>query len=109
MEVLKDRLETLQTLDDQGGFAGKYFSKEWIQKNVLQMDEIEIKEVEDQLKKSDDPEYSYGQPTKDEDGNPLPINPDNGGGSNFDGNDSGSNFDDEEEDPLMKEFDEDDD
>ena len=100
MEVLKDRLETLQTLDDQGGFAGKYFSKEWIQKNVLQMDEIEIKEVEDQLKKSDDPEYSYGQPTKDEDGNPLPINPDNGGdggGSNFDGNDSGNNFDDEEE------------
>ena len=57
------------------------------------MDEQEISEVEDQIKKSNDPEYSYGQPTKDEDGNPLPINPDGGDNTNTDDN----KFDDEEE------------
>lgn len=48
-EILQSRLNALQTIDQ---FVGKYYSIEWVKKNVLQMSDEEIKEIEKQ--KEDD-------------------------------------------------------
>ena len=44
-EILQGRLNTLQTIDQ---FVGKYYSIEWVKKNVLQMTDEDIKEIEKQ-------------------------------------------------------------
>lgn len=46
-EVLRSRLETLQMIEP---FSGKYYSKEWIQKNVARLDDDDIKDVAKQIK-----------------------------------------------------------
>ena len=50
-ELMKDRLENLSQVDDAGEFLGKYFSKEWVRKNVLHMDEFDIKHMDKQIEK----------------------------------------------------------
>tara|TARA_Y100000590_G_scaffold102433_2_gene116400 strand:- start:4381 stop:5976 length:1596 start_codon:yes stop_codon:yes gene_type:complete len=50
-ELMKDRLENLQQIDDAGEYMGKYFSKEWVRKNVLRMDEFDIKNMDKQIEK----------------------------------------------------------
>ena len=45
-ELLRERLGTLREIDE---YTGKYFSKTWIRKNVLNLDEDEIKEIQDQI------------------------------------------------------------
>ena len=45
-EVLQNRLQLLQDVDQ---FVGQYFSKQWIQKNVLYQSEEEIEEIEQQI------------------------------------------------------------
>lgn len=47
-EILRERLNTLRELEDQ---VGVYYSREWVVKNVLQMNEEEYKEVQDQIQK----------------------------------------------------------
>lgn len=44
-EILQGRLATLQNIDP---FVGKYYSIEWVKKNVLQMSDDDIKEIEKQ-------------------------------------------------------------
>jgi hypothetical protein len=44
-EILQGRLSTLQNIDP---FVGKYYSVEWVKKNVLQMSDEDIKEIEKQ-------------------------------------------------------------
>ena len=44
-EILQGRLSTLQNIDP---FVGKYYSVEWVKKNVLQMSDEDIKEIEAQ-------------------------------------------------------------
>jgi hypothetical protein len=51
-EILQNRLQTLQLLDP---YVGKYFSIDWIQKNVLMQSEKDIKEIADQIKKEPAP------------------------------------------------------
>ena len=48
-EILQGRLNTLQAIDQ---YVGKYYSIEWVKKNVLQMSDEDIKEIEKQ--KEDD-------------------------------------------------------
>jgi len=48
MEILREKMSTLRDIDDN---VGKYFSREWVQKNVLFMNEDEIKEMEDTIAK----------------------------------------------------------
>jgi hypothetical protein len=50
-EVLQNRLQLLQDVDQ---FVGQYFSKKWIQKNVLYQTEEEIEEIEQEIAGSDD-------------------------------------------------------
>ena len=54
-ELLKDRLEVLQTVES---YVGTFFSKKWIQKNVLNMTESEIDDMQDEINKESgmDPE-----------------------------------------------------
>jgi len=45
-EVLRERLQTLNEVEN---YTGKYFSKAWIQRHVLKMDEEEIKAIEGEI------------------------------------------------------------
>ena len=42
-EILRDRLSTLQQVDQ---YIGKWYSPEWVQKHVLYMSDEEVKEIE---------------------------------------------------------------
>lgn len=47
MEVVKERIQTLQDID---AFAGKYYSRAWIRRNVLRQSDEEIKEIDKEMK-----------------------------------------------------------
>jgi hypothetical protein len=47
-ELMQQRLGLLAVIDP---YVGKYYSKEWIRKNVLRLDDEEIKEMEEQIVK----------------------------------------------------------
>lgn len=68
-ELLQNRLSVLQLVDP---FVGRYFSMEWVKKNVLHMDEDEIKEIQSQM---DDEAASMAPPPGPVDamGNPMPT------------------------------------
>ena len=52
-EILRERLSLVQDVDQ---FAGKYFSQDWIRKNVLMQSEEEIKVIDDQIAQEDNGE-----------------------------------------------------
>lgn len=57
-EILQNRLQVLQSINE---YEGKYYSKEWIRKNVLLQSESEIEEINSQIeteKKDNPPEDS---------------------------------------------------
>ena len=45
-ELLANRL---QTMDQVSQYVGEYFSKEWVMKNVLQLEDDDIKNMKDQI------------------------------------------------------------
>tara|TARA_B110000503_G_scaffold128808_1_gene200357 strand:+ start:13556 stop:15142 length:1587 start_codon:yes stop_codon:yes gene_type:complete len=47
-EIMRERLSTLRELDEH---IGTYYSKAWVRKNVLQMSEDEVKEMEKEIAK----------------------------------------------------------
>ena len=63
-EILESQLRSLQDIES---YVGNYFSKEWVQKNVLRMTESEISEMEKQIKKESD-DAPEGAPEDDVDG-----------------------------------------
>ena len=56
-ELLQQRLSLLQLVDP---YLGRYYSAEWVKKNVLQLDEDEIAEMQKQMDKEE--EQGVGQP-----------------------------------------------
>ena len=46
-EILNDRINTLNAISV---YAGKYYSHEWIRKNVLRQTQEEIEEIDEQIK-----------------------------------------------------------
>jgi len=55
-EILRDRISMLRDIDD---YAGKYYSHEWIRRNVLYQTEEDIKEIDDQIvEEQDNPQYN---------------------------------------------------
>ena len=46
-EILRERINTLETMDQ---FVGKYYSEEWIRKNVLRQSEVEIDQINKEIK-----------------------------------------------------------
>ena len=67
-EILRDRVSMLRDVDD---YAGKYYSHEWIRRNVLYQTEEDMKEIDEQIaEEQDNPQYNPpvemgpdGQPT----------------------------------------------
>jgi hypothetical protein len=45
-ELLRERLGTIREMDE---YVGKYFSVEWLRKNVLMQSEEDIKNIDDQI------------------------------------------------------------
>ena len=84
-EILRDRVSMLRDVDD---YAGKYYSHEWIRRNVLYQTEEDMKEIDEQIAQEvDNPQYN--QPEIGPDGQPIPgtgMQPPPGG----DGGDAGT-------------------
>jgi hypothetical protein len=67
-EIVRERMETLRQTEDT---IGVYYSKEWVRKNVLQMSDEEIKEMQKQMdaeKAEEPPEDDVDQPPEDQTG-----------------------------------------
>jgi hypothetical protein len=45
-EIMRERLSTLRDLDE---YVGTYYSREWVRKNILMMNEDEINDMKDQI------------------------------------------------------------
>ena len=54
-EILKERVETLNIMDE---FVGKYYSKAWVRKNILQQSDEDIREIqkEIEIEKKEEPD-----------------------------------------------------
>ena len=50
-ELLEDRINTLQSIEN---YIGTFYSKEWVQKNVLNMTDAEIDEMQKQINKEEE-------------------------------------------------------
>ena len=50
-EVLRERLNLLRDIDD---YVGKYYSAEWVRKNVLMMNEDEIEQMRDEIEQDNE-------------------------------------------------------
>ena len=75
-ELMGDRLRLLGEVDS---FVGKYFSKDYVMKDVLRMNEDDIKKQEDLMKKEQEDEPDLGvdddQPQQQEPEQPQPEQP----------------------------------
>ena len=60
-EILRERLTTLRDVEEQ---IGKYYSKQWVVRNVLQLSEEEFKEMQDEMEK----EKAEEEPEDDQSG-----------------------------------------
>lgn len=60
-ELVQDRLNILRDIDQ---YVGKYFSQEWVRKNILQQSDQDIEKMDKQI----DTEVSAGKVEKDDDG-----------------------------------------
>lgn len=73
-EILRDRIAMLRDIDD---FAGKYYSHEWIRRNVLRQTDEDIEEIDEQIAfEMNIPQYA---PPMEAGGGPpgeLPAGPD---------------------------------
>lgn len=57
-ELMQQRLGLLAVIDP---YVGKYYSKEWIRKNVLRLDDEEIKQMEQQIEKEQAEDFQEQQ------------------------------------------------
>lgn len=62
-EILTERLRLLGDVDQ---FVGKYFSEEWVRKNVLRMSEEDIEDIENQIADEGGDEDDFGDETDDQ-------------------------------------------
>lgn len=59
-EILRDRITMLRDIDD---YAGKYYSHEWIRRNVLRQSDEEMEEIDEQIEEEqDNPQYNPPMP-----------------------------------------------
>jgi len=47
-EIMKDRVDILAQMDE---YVGKYYSVEWVRKNILQQSEEDIMQIDTQIEK----------------------------------------------------------
>lgn len=87
-EIINNRITTLQAVDP---YVGKYFTIEWVRKNVLRQTDQEMAETDKQLEK-EDKEGLYDDDGQDQQPAPISQGPglsqsNSGGGSKDDGKD----------------------
>lgn len=75
-EVMQNRAQLMMTVE-QGGLLGKYYSREWARKNILQQSDDMIEE-QDKLIEEEQDDPRWNPPPMDENGNPLPQDADGG-------------------------------
>jgi hypothetical protein len=56
-ELLRERLQTMDMIQQ---YVGEFFSKEWVQKNVLMFTDEEIRDIDKQMNSEPDPENDEG-------------------------------------------------
>ena len=67
-EILRDRISMLRDIDD---YTGKYYSHEWVRRNVLYQTEEDMKEIDEQIvEEMDNPQYNP-EPPMGPDGQPV--------------------------------------
>ena len=66
-EILRDRIAMLRDIDD---YAGKYYSHEWIRRNVLRQSDQDIEEIDEQIEEEKDSEQ-YNQQMDPQSGQPA--------------------------------------
>lgn len=71
-ELLQNRIQTLQLVDP---YVGRYYSMEWVRKNVLMMDDEDIEEMKKQIEEEQAANAPVDGAMPDIAGNPLPIQP----------------------------------
>jgi len=55
-EIIKERVQTLETLEP---YVGKFFSNEYVRKNILRQSDEEVKSINDEIKQEEnDPQYA---------------------------------------------------
>ena len=67
-ELLRERLNLVATVDP---YIGKYFSLEWVRKNVLQQSDDEIEEMQKQIEEEQKLFPDLAQPTMGPNGQPM--------------------------------------
>jgi len=76
-EVLRERLNLLRDIDD---YVGKYYSADWVRKNVLMMSEDQIEEMRNQIEEdeedSNDAEDEFGDGDNEGESSPEEDSPD---------------------------------
>lgn len=72
VEVMQMKLGALQAIDL---YSGKYYSKKWIQRNILALSDEEIDDIEAEIKEEGIAANPVipGQPTVDDQGNPVDM------------------------------------
>ena len=63
-ELMRERLGTIREIDE---YVGKYFSEEWVRKNILRQTDDDIKDIDDQI--AAEQENQSDEPSDEEDGN----------------------------------------
>ena len=81
-EILRDRITMLRDIDD---YTGKYYSHEWVRRQVLRQTDEEMEEIDEQIKEEqDNPQYNppmpepggpqdQGGPAPEQDEEPTPT------------------------------------
>lgn len=69
-EILRDRVAMLRDIDD---YTGKYYSHEWIRRNVLHQSDEEMEKIDEQIAdEADNPQY-VGEPNEAENASQDPA------------------------------------
>ena len=63
-EVLRDRVEIAQTIDE---YIGRFYSVDWVRKNVLMQTEEDIADINGQIKREEDAGEEMGEGEEDDD------------------------------------------
>lgn len=70
-EILRDRIAMLRDVDD---YAGRYYSHEWIRRNVLRQSDDDMKLIDDQIYEELE-NFQYNPPMDDGEGGPIDTPP----------------------------------
>ena len=71
-ELIQNRVQTLQLVDP---YVGRYYSMEWVRKNILMMDDEDIEEMKKQIEEEQAANAPADTAMPDIAGNPLPVQP----------------------------------